>query len=306
MRIMSFRNMGLAFFLLGSLEFTLQSSPIVLANLEYSNPQLRSLRDQVQKNLKATRSRSDQDLPSPLVFYTYTVGKKDGFFQIMAKTGMNLDTLSSVNRLASPHDIYPGQKMLIPNMRGVYSSIDGQSNDPGLREKIAKEFGTSPEKLLFDPDRRQWFVPGGELKGREKMFFYGMAFAKPLLESRLTSQYGKRLDPFTNKSTFHGGIDLAAPEGTPVYASADGVVSFLGERGGYGNLIVLQHDLGYETRYGHLSGFPKKVSGGKLETGTAVRKGELIGHVGHTGRATGNHLHFEVRRFSKHERPVLR
>lgn len=275
------------------------ASPILLANLEYSNPNLKSLREDVKENLKASRSRNDQYKLTSLEFYTYKVRKTDNFFTIMARTGMNLDTLSSVNNLSSPHDILTGQKLLIPNMRGIFSQKENQMDSDESRNEIAREFKIPSEKLIFDTHRSQWFVPGGELVGKEKMFFYGFAFAKPLLEGRLSSGFGKRSDPFTNKLTFHGGVDIAAPLGTPVYASADGSVSFQGKQGGYGNLIILKHELGYESRYGHLS----KIL---VKNGDKIKKGELIGEVGSTGKSTGNHLHFEVRRFSKRERPVFR
>lgn len=284
----------------------ISSSPVLLANLEYSNPRLKELRADVKENLRASRSKGADPNLSNLTFYIYKVGKKDRFFTIMAKTGMNLDTLSSVNNLSSPHDIYPGQKILIPNMRGVYSQKAEQKNTEIDRNLVAKEESIHPDKLIFDTLNSKWFIPGGQLHGNEKQFFYGFAFAKPLLEGRISSRFGKRNDPFTNKQTFHGGVDIAAPAGTDVYASAPGVIEFYGKRGGYGNLIIIKHDLGYETRYGHLKKFASKLESGKMATGIRVKKGEKIGEVGMTGRATGNHLHFEVRRFSKRERPVLR
>lgn len=85
-----------------------------------------------------------------------------------------------------------------------------------------------------------------------KIFFYGLAFHPPLNEGYLTSGFGTRLDPFTKKKTFHGGLDIAAPKGTDVISSADGEVIFKGRKGGYGKLIVVKHIMGYETRYGHL------------------------------------------------------
>jgi murein DD-endopeptidase MepM/ murein hydrolase activator NlpD len=285
--------------LANSLTFPLLSSPIALANLEYSNPHLKSLRSDVKENLRASRSRSNEDHLTKLEFYTYIVRKKDNFFTIMARTGMNLDSLSSVNQLASPHDIYPGQKILIPNMRGIYSPKEDQKNTHENRNAIAHDHNILPEKLIFDESRTQWFIPGGELRGKEKMFFYGFAFARPLLEGRMSSGFGKRNDPFTSKQTFHGGVDLAAPLGTSVFASADGKVEFQGNLGGYGKCIILKHELGYESRYGHLNKILVKDS-------SFVKKGEKIGEVGSTGRSTGNHLHFEVRRFSKREKPVFR
>lgn len=108
---------------------------------------------------------------------------------------------------------------------------------------------------------------------------------------KITSRYGMRVDPVTKRrKAFHKGIDIAAPAGTPVYAAADGVVSGAGYfKNGYGNLVVLKHGDSIATYYGHLS-----VIG--VSRGAGVRKGDLIGKVGSTGKSTGPHLHFEVRR----------
>jgi len=104
----------------------------------------------------------------------------------------------------------------------------------------------------------------------------------------LTSRTGGRSDPFTGEADYHPGLDISADKGTPVYATADGTVSQASYSGAYGNLIVIDHQFGLETRYGHLSAF-------RITRGQTVKRGDLIGLVGATGRATGSHLHYEVR-----------
>lgn len=104
-----------------------------------------------------------------------------------------------------------------------------------------------------------------------------------------TSGFGERRDPFTGQRTQHGGVDLAAPEGTPIPAAKDGVVIAAGPRGGYGNAIELQHADGTTTLYGHAS----QVN---VTPGMSVKTGDAIGLVGQTGRSTGPHLHLELRR----------
>jgi murein DD-endopeptidase MepM/ murein hydrolase activator NlpD len=104
----------------------------------------------------------------------------------------------------------------------------------------------------------------------------------------LTSGTGGRSDPFTGEADYHPGLDISADRGTPVYATADGVVSQASFAGAYGNLVVIDHRFGIETRYGHLSAF-------RIQPGQTVSRGDLIGTVGATGRATGPHLHYEVR-----------
>ena len=121
---------------------------------------------------------------------------------------------------------------------------------------------------------------------------------KPIKTGAFTSGYGTRSDPFRGSAAMHSGIDLAGPVGTPIYATADGVVSEAGwNSGGYGNLIKIDHGRGIETRYAHLS----KVN---VRAGEKVKRGDLIGKMGSTGRSTGSHLHYEVRIDGRAVNPV--
>ena len=112
---------------------------------------------------------------------------------------------------------------------------------------------------------------------------------KPVRTAAFTSGYGVRSDPFRGAAAMHAGIDLAGPVGTPIYATADGVVSDAGyNSGGYGNLVKINHGRGIETRYGHLSAI-------MVAAGQRIARGQQIGRMGSTGRSTGSHLHYEVR-----------
>jgi murein DD-endopeptidase MepM/ murein hydrolase activator NlpD len=111
---------------------------------------------------------------------------------------------------------------------------------------------------------------------------------QPIDSMKLSSNFGVRSDPFRGTAAMHAGIDLPGPIGTPVYATADGIVGRAQRAGGYGNLIELNHGKGIQTRYGHLS----KIL---VSANTRVRRGQLIGLMGSTGRSTGSHLHYEVR-----------
>ena len=108
------------------------------------------------------------------------------------------------------------------------------------------------------------------------------------VEGQVTGSFGERTDPFNGEGAFHTGVDIAAMVGQPVLAPADGVVQFADFMGGYGRAIVIEHGHGINTRYGHLSGFA-------VTPGQQVRRGEIIGFVGLSGRSTGPHLHYEVR-----------
>jgi murein DD-endopeptidase MepM/ murein hydrolase activator NlpD len=110
----------------------------------------------------------------------------------------------------------------------------------------------------------------------------------------LSSGYGNRRDPINGSADFHPGLDIAANKGTPVRATADGTVQSAGYQGNYGNAVLVEHGFNISTRFGHLSRFA-------VRPGQQIRRGEIIGYVGATGRVTGSHLHYEI---LLHGRPV--
>lgn len=115
---------------------------------------------------------------------------------------------------------------------------------------------------------------------------------------RIASGFGYRIDPIYKTIKLHAGLDFTAPTGTPIYATADGVVSISGfSDGGYGNHVVINHGYGYETLYGHMSRI-------KAKRGQKVTRGEVIGYVGSTGKSTGPHLHYEVHKNGQKIDPV--
>lgn len=108
------------------------------------------------------------------------------------------------------------------------------------------------------------------------------------LNGRLQSFYGNRSDPFSGTGAFHAGVDISATTGTPVRSTADGIVTHAEWSGAYGRLIIVDHGKGYQTYYAHLSRF-------EVVAGQEVRRGEIVGRSGATGRVTSPHLHYEVR-----------
>jgi murein DD-endopeptidase MepM/ murein hydrolase activator NlpD len=116
--------------------------------------------------------------------------------------------------------------------------------------------------------------------------------------NRIASGYGARIDPVYKTVKFHYGLDFAAPQGTPIYATADGTVTIAGNTGnGYGNYVVINHGYGYETLYGHMV----RV---KARNGQQVKRGEVIGWVGSTGKSTGPHCHYEVHKNNQKIDPI--
>jgi murein DD-endopeptidase MepM/ murein hydrolase activator NlpD len=113
----------------------------------------------------------------------------------------------------------------------------------------------------------------------------------------LSSGFGNRVDPFTGQRDFHPGIDISTPEGAKVTAPADGVVVSCGQKGAYGNAIIIDHGFGIITRYGHLAAF-------NVRPGQRVKRGDIIAFVGNTGRSTSPHLHYEVWINDQNENPI--
>ena len=115
--------------------------------------------------------------------------------------------------------------------------------------------------------------------------------------SRVASGYGTRIDPVYGTLRFHAGMDFTAKEGTDIYATGDGVVTLAEWKQGYGNCIIIDHGYGFETLYGHMSSYVAK-------RGQKVKRGELIGKIGSTGKSTGPHLHYEVHVKGKPDNPA--
>lgn len=149
-----------------------------------------------------------------------------------------------------------------------------------------------------------WFVPQAGSSGAYYdlggMPLAGTHFAMPVAATRISSQFGARVHPVSGARHVHSGVDLAAPTGRAVHASAHGVVTFIGtEPRGYGKYVVIRHDGGYASYYAHLSAFEPA-----LRVGSRVARGQRVGAVGSTGTATGPHLHFEVRRHARLVDPI--
>ena len=125
-------------------------------------------------------------------------------------------------------------------------------------------------------------------QGKKKQVKLTIPSRKPVEHFRLTSSYGFRSDPFRGRRARHKGVDMAGPRGTPIYATADGIVGRAQWVRGYGKYIEINHGNEIQTRYGHMSRL-------NVRPNARVKSGDLIGFMGSTGRSTGNHLHYEVR-----------
>ena len=146
--------------------------------------------------------------------------------------------------------------------------------------------------IYLNDDDRYYDEKGNEVEG--------FLLARPVRGARISSRFTKRrFHPILKKWKAHLGVDYAARRGTPVVAAGSGKVIHAGRLGAYGNLVKIRHDDGYETRYAHLKSFRRGIKRGKY-----VKKGHTIGYVGSTGRSTGPHLHFELRKGGRATNPL--
>ncbi|MDG2377493.1 MAG: DUF5930 domain-containing protein [Tateyamaria sp.] len=181
---------------------------------------------------------------------------------------------------------------IIEQVRGRYSGQGGPLTP--LIFSIQGDLKPSPDNLRANKILNQM----------DQLNLYRIAAQKAPFETpvksafRFTSQFGLRRDPKTGGRRMHRGVDFAASSGTPIYATADGVVTHSGWHSGYGRLIKIQHEFGIETRYAHLSRL-------KVKVGQRVSRGDRIGAMGSSGRATGVHLHYEVRVGDKAVNPMI-
>jgi len=179
---------------------------------------------------------------------------------------------------------------LLEDVKAGYSGIGGPLSPISVSSKGEPQDPTSlkANELLAQMDKINMMRIAAE----------SIPFSLPLKSTyRLSSPYGVRYHPILHKYKMHDAIDLAAPYGTPVYSTANGIVVFAGWAGGYGRLIKIRHMHGFETRYAHLAKF-------RVKKGQRVSRGERIGDMGSSGRSTGPHTHYEVRLGGKTKNPM--
>lgn len=170
----------------------------------------------------------------------------------------------------------------------------------GIGKILAAEIytGSSPATAYRFTDSKgntgYYDKKGNSLKSTRSLF------VNPCNYSRISSRFGYRTHPILRRRHFHGGVDFAAPRGTPVYAVADGKIVFRGRKGAAGNMVTLSHANGYHTKYLHLSRFSANA-----RHGSRVKQGQVIGYVGSTGRSTGPHLDFRVVHRGKLKNPLI-
>jgi murein DD-endopeptidase MepM/ murein hydrolase activator NlpD len=242
------------------------------------------------RRLMESRSGEPGVMPN-LDIFAYVPRSDEDLFSLNARLGLRYDTLASLNGAASKDAFSTGGRILIPSQDGLFV------NDPPRGELEAMMLGTrltaGKQPVTLQVWRsRGWekvsFFPDESFSRVERAYFLRILYRTPIDKGHVTSLYGWRTDPFTGAREFHGGLDIGAAEGTPVHAARDGTVDEVATDDPLGRYVVLTHPGGYQTVYGHLSAISVTI-------GERVSTGSILGAVGHTGRATGPHLHFEVR-----------
>jgi len=285
---------------------TLLCIPDGEANIEITRRHVMQLREE------AARALREKNKMHPLL---YVVQKGDTASKIAKRFGLKEATLMSAN---PGKKVRPGVYLKIPTMNGIYVVVRKSTTV----SELARNYGSNAAAIMRANGLAntkcmrgtKLFIPGGKIP-EERVFvsksFRGKAavfvgessanigrFRWPC-QGRFTSPFGYRRSPFRRRrrTVFHAGIDISAPRGTPVVASADGVVTHAGWMSGYGKTIVIQHGGGVSTLYGHNSSL-------LVGAGAVVSRGQIIARVGSTGRSTGNHCHFEIRRGGRPTNPL--
>ena len=230
-----------------------------------------------------------------LAIETYRVKKNENLWKIAQKSGLDAFTILSINKLRNGNLIRPCQSIKVPNQRGILHKV---AKDESL-EEIAIRYQASLEKIIesngmLDPDTiyagTELFIPDAKLNEsfRKELIPppYKPKFVRPT-SGQLTSGFGYRIHPILKKRRMHKGIDIASGYGSKVKAASGGTVTYSDYMGSYGNLVVINHQNGFETRYAHNSAL-------KVKKGERVRQGQTVALVGNTGRSSGTHLHFEI------------
>ncbi len=240
---------------------------------------------------RVTKIREPVSYP-PLTIFEYKKRPDEDIFSISARLGLPYDTLATLNDCASPSSFNSRQSILLASESGIFVNDPPGSSLEDMMLSTRRGAGQQPTKLVIIRAGRRspvLFFPAQQFSPIERAYFLGILFEFPIVRGQVTSLFGPRKDPFTGREEFHTGIDIGAQAGTDVHAARDGTVEETGTNDVLGNFIVLSHPGGYQTVYGHLSAI-------RVTIGARVNSGSVIGAVGQTGRATGPHLHFEVKR----------
>ena len=243
------------------------------------------------RQVMETRTGEPGVLPSLDVF-SYARRQSEDLFSLNARLGLRYDTLATLNGAADKDAFSSRKTILIPSQDGLFINDPPRGDLESMVLATRLAAGKRPLKLLVardgGPSEPVSFFPDESFNSVERAFFLRILYRNPVDKGQITSLYGWRSDPFSGSREFHAGLDIGAADGTAVHAAREGTVEEVGTSDQLGLYVAVTHPGGYQTLYGHLSAI-------NVIIGEPVRTGFILGAVGHTGRATGPHLHFEVR-----------
>ncbi|OMH39730.1 hypothetical protein BGP75_01320 [Motiliproteus sp. MSK22-1] len=260
-------------------EDVLENYENVLGSRELYKTELDQLSDSM-RTVESERSRLEREFHSLASRYEEVLGSSQLYQNELDLLNDNIDQIESERRQLQK------ESALVVSERTLWAD--------SLRVLERKMGLPVSEEMTLDRSMELQQI------ANERLFMLrGIPNGMPMKEGRMTDRFGMRTHPVSKKQKMHYGVDWSTNIGTPVFATADGVVEFSGyhKKSGYGKLLIISHNFGFKTYYGHLD---KQV----VKGGNVVRKGQLIGYSGNTGRSTGPHLHYEIRYIFKHLDPV--
>lgn len=252
----------------------------------------------IESNYRDLNAGRDPDY----LYFRYTNTENFTLQGLAARCNIPYDTLATLNQLESSEDKINGADLILPTVPGIYIPVE--KGKTGIEILLQENYADNPDALTgpeYEINGRKYiFLKNKRFSSTERAFFLDSTMMLPLDKDSfwVSSEFGKRKNPFSGLMKNHNGIDMAAAEGTPVYAIKDGAVAYtIYDDPEFGNYVILTHDTGKTTSvYAHL----KSIS---CEQYKSVRKSDIIGYVGKTGKATGAHLHFEIRQGGKAQDP---
>ena len=277
-----------------------------LEDLELENKIAKEWDDQEGQELAELDSTIDLEEKIVLENMEYVIKKGDTISDLSKEYKIKTDYIYANNIDKNLRVLQIGKKINIPTEPGIFYSIKKGDTFEGLSKRFEVDVKTIKEDNEIDR-----LLVGAKIFLREpKVSRYLSSFkqeyvkktnlgtfSNPLVAMSLTSSFGSRKHPVLKKVLNHAGVDLRAKTGTRVTSAKEGVVTFAGRASGYGKLIIIKHSDGYETRYAHLSQI-------NVKKGQKISQNQYIALSGATGRVSGPHLHFEIRKNGKIENPL--
>ncbi|MCE5256471.1 MAG: M23 family metallopeptidase [Spirochaetaceae bacterium] len=235
-----------------------------------------------------------------LSYTVYEVRKGDTVSDIADTFDISVDTVLSMNDIQSARSLKPGQLLKIPNMAGIVYEVKKGDTVKAVADKfeisakrIVEVNGLKSEEMSSS---RTLFLPDAKLPSTTVREISGDLFKWPV-RGVITSWFSWRRDPFSGKNSFHNGLDIGVPLGTPIGAAMEGTVSEAGYSPIMGKYVQVSHSGGWKTLYAHMSSI-------QVQEGQYVNKGDRLGLSGNTGYSTGPHVHFSVFKNGKAVNPA--